>query len=325
MCPAMLKRWSTSDVPPWMARDYWLALLRDQIFHAELDMPREASVEASLLQASCGPLRMSWVDSAVPRMVLPEVPADRACSDADVLLMVMDTPSEWALRGGREGFTLAPGDIVCADFRKGFEMRRPGRTRTLSISLSASWLRAWLPEAAFDSPQVLRGDSGWSSVLSLMLRQIQPQRLDTLAAQRDLLATQFGSLLALALRERAPEGARALDAGHLAALTQSCVQRHFGKFGLTSAEVAAELGVSERTLHRALARDGSSFAERLQAQRMAVALCLLGDRHFEALSVAEIGRRVGYADASHFVRRFRSEYGVTPGAMRRRLRAIGQD
>ena len=325
MCPAMLKRWSTSDVPPWMARDYWLALLRDRIFQAELHMPREASVEASLLQASCGPLRMSWVESAVPRMVLTRASADRAATDADVLLMVMDTPSEWTLRGGRESFALAPGDIVCADFRQGFEMRRPGRTRTLSISLSASWLRAWLPEAGFDAPQLLRGDSGWGSVLSLMLRQFQPERLDLLAAQRELLATQFGSLLALALRERAPQGRRALDAQHLAEVAQSCVQRHFGQFGLSSAEVAAELGVSERTLHRALARDGSSFAERLQAQRMAVAQRLLGDRHFESLSVAEIGRRVGYADASHFVRRFRSEYGVTPGAMRRRLRAIGQD
>jgi AraC-like DNA-binding protein len=314
----MLKRWSTSDVPPWMARDYWLTLLRDQIFHGELDMPRESSVEASLLQADCGPLRMSWVDSAVSRMLLRGAAAEQGAADGDVLLMVMDSPSEWTLRGGRDGFALGPGDLVCADFRAGFEMLRPGRARTLSVSLSAPWLRGWVPDARFDSPRVLRAESGWSAVLSLMLRQIQPERLDMLSAQRELLATQLGSLLALVLRQQVP--GRTLDAGSLGGLVQACVQRNFGRFGLTSAEVAAELGVSERSLHRALARDGMSFAERLHAQRMAVARRLLGDRHFAALSVAEIGRRVGYADASHFVRRFKSEYAMTPGAMRRKLR-----
>lgn len=318
MCPVMLKRWSTSDVPPWMARDYWLALLRDRIFHADLDVPREACVEATLVQASCGPLRMSWVDSRVPRIVMPAASVERAGTDSDVLLMVMDAPSDWTLRGGREGFALGPGDVVCADFRAGFEMRRPGRARTLSVSLSGSWLRTWLPEADFAKPQVIRGDSGWGAVLSLALRQFQPQEVNALGSRRDALATQLGSLLALALGERAACGGRHADPDNLARIAQACVQRHFAEFGLTAAEVAAELGVSERTLHRALARGGGSFGERLQAQRMAAARRLLGDRHFAALTVAEIGRRVGYADASHFVRRFKSEHGQTPGAMRRR-------
>jgi AraC-like DNA-binding protein len=35
--------------------------------------------------------------------------------------------------------------------------------------------------------------------------------------------------------------------------------------------------------------------------------------------VAEIGRRCGYLDASHFVRHFRAERGLAPGAWRRSL------
>ncbi len=319
VCPTMLKRWSTSDVPPYMARDYWLALLRDRIFNAELDMPRELQLEASLQQSSFGPMRVSWVDSVVPRMLMPADAGAPAGGERDILLMVMDAPSEWTVRGGRGRFELAPGDVVCADFRQGFEMRRPGRARTLSLSLSASWLRTWVPQAEFDQPQVLVGQSGWSSVLALLLRQIQPQRVLALEARSELLASQLGSLLALALHERQPDTAQPLESEQLARLAQACIQRHFGKPGLSAAEVAAELGISERTLHRALSREGASFSARLHAERMGVADRLLRDGHFRALSVAEIGRRVGFSDPSHFVRRFRAEFGTTPAALRRRL------
>jgi AraC-like DNA-binding protein len=302
-----------------MARDYWLALLRDRIFNADLDMPRETQLEASLQQSSFGPLRVSWVDSVVPRMLMPADAGVSASGERDVLLMVMDTPSEWALRGGREGFELAPGDVVCGDFRRGFEMRRPGRARTLSLSLSASWLRTWVPQAEFEQPQVLGGPSGWSSVLALLLRQIQPQRVLELDTRSELLASQLGSLLALALHERQPGSARQLEPDQLARLAQAFIQRSFGKPGLSAAEVAGELGISERTLHRALSREGASFSARLHAERMGVADRLLRDRHFRTLSVAEIGRRVGFSDPSHFVRRFRAEFGVTPAALRRRL------
>ncbi len=315
----MFKRWSTSDVPPYLARDYWLALLRDRIFHAELDMPREPQLEATLQQSSLGPMRASWVDSVVPRMAMPADAGAPAGSERDVLLMLMDTPSEWTLRGGGEHFELAPGDVICGDFRRGFEMRRPGRARTLSLSLSASWLRTWVPQADFEQPQVLGGPSGWSSVLAQLLRQIQPQRMLMLESRSELLASQLGSLLALALHEHQAGTARQLEPEQLARLAQALIQRHFGKPGLSAAEIAAELGISERTLHRALAREGASFSARLHAERMGVADRLLRERHFRSLSVAEIGRRVGFSDPSHFVRRFRAEFGTTPAALRRRL------
>ena len=38
---------------------------------------------------------------------------------------------------------------------------------------------------------------------------------------------------------------------------------------------------------------------------------------FDRLGIAEIGRRVGLADASHFVRLCKRYLGATPGALRR--------
>jgi AraC-like DNA-binding protein len=81
--------------------------------------------------------------------------------------------------------------------------------------------------------------------------------------------------------------------------------------------VADGLGIGERSLHRALAAQRHTFAQQLMASRMDSARRLLGDPRFDRLTVAEIGRRVGLLDPSHFVRAFRSATGQTPGALRR--------
>ncbi|HWT21796.1 MAG TPA: helix-turn-helix domain-containing protein, partial [Variovorax sp.] len=60
-----------------------------------------------------------------------------------------------------------------------------------------------------------------------------------------------------------------------------------------------------------------TFAAALAGFRMQVARRMLGDARFDRLSIAEIGLRVGLADASHFVRQFSRHLGTTPGALRR--------
>jgi AraC-like DNA-binding protein len=89
--------------------------------------------------------------------------------------------------------------------------------------------------------------------------------------------------------------------------------------GLTAAAVAQGLGISQRSLHRCLAEGGeaaTTFASALAACRMQVAQRMLADARFDRLSVAQIGLRVGLADASHFVRLCRRHLGGTPGALR---------
>jgi AraC family transcriptional regulator, positive regulator of tynA and feaB len=67
-----------------------------------------------------------------------------------------------------------------------------------------------------------------------------------------------------------------------------------------------------------LAGSGHSFAALLAECRMASARRLLADARFDGLTVAEIGRRVGLLDPSHFVRVFRRGTGLTPGASRQK-------
>jgi AraC-like DNA-binding protein len=75
--------------------------------------------------------------------------------------------------------------------------------------------------------------------------------------------------------------------------------------------------MSTRTLHRSLAAHGETFGETLIAARVQAALRMLRSPLFEGSTVAEIGYRAGFLDASHFARVLRRHVGMTPLQIRR--------
>ena len=79
-------------------------------------------------------------------------------------------------------------------------------------------------------------------------------------------------------------------------------------------DVARELGVDRRTVHRRLAAEGASFTELLERVRREVATEQL--RH-GVLPLGEVTSRVGFSSLSAFSRWFRQAYGMQPSEFRR--------
>jgi AraC family transcriptional regulator of adaptative response / DNA-3-methyladenine glycosylase II len=92
--------------------------------------------------------------------------------------------------------------------------------------------------------------------------------------------------------------------------------------GRSVADLAAELGVSERHLRRALRRElGVSPVELAQTHRLLLARRLLAD---SGLSVTDIAFASGFESLRRFNVAFHERYGTSPSALRRssRLRAV---
>ena len=86
---------------------------------------------------------------------------------------------------------------------------------------------------------------------------------------------------------------------------------------LQAGDVASSLNISTRTLHRGLAACGETFGAMLIHARIDLAVRMLQSPLFDRVTTAEIGRRAGFSDASHFVKALRSRTGQTPLQMRR--------
>lgn len=86
------------------------------------------------------------------------------------------------------------------------------------------------------------------------------------------------------------------------------------------AAVAADLGMTTRTLRRRLAAEGTGFRALVDEVRQTLAEELLATR---SLSVEQVAERLGYGDAAAFVRAFTRWTGVTPGRYARSGRCGG--
>jgi AraC-like DNA-binding protein len=80
--------------------------------------------------------------------------------------------------------------------------------------------------------------------------------------------------------------------------------------------VAAELGMSTRTLRNQLGRETTSYRELVEEIRQTLAEQLLSASH---LTVDEIAQRLGYADTSSFIMAFKRWKGVSPRSYKREL------
>jgi len=305
-----LRRWSTEAAGAGRSLDYWVEAVCEGFLEMDVRSGARQRFEAALTSAALGELQLNRVEGSAQDVYRTPRHLSRGGPNYFYLLCKTDEP--WAGAQEERGTRLAPGDCLLVDSRRRYEFHFPTRCDTVSLQLPSDWVERWLPDPAAACGRALAGHGGFGAALSAFARQLQPELALAPPLPPALLADQLGALLALAAGAEVP-----LARPGLAARIAEAVRERHAEPGLTAAAVAASLGISERSLHRGLAAQRHTFAQQLMACRMDSARRLLADPRFDRLTVAEIGRRAGLLDPSHFVRAFRRATGQTPGALRR--------
>ncbi|SEO61864.1 AraC-type DNA-binding protein [Trujillonella endophytica] len=103
----------------------------------------------------------------------------------------------------------------------------------------------------------------------------------------------------------------------LATRVRAYAGRHLGDTALGPGTLAAAHNVSVRRLYQAFADDGTSLEQWLIGQRLEAARAALVSPAGLRRSVQATARAHGFDSPSHFSRRFRQAYGMTPREWRR--------
>jgi AraC-like DNA-binding protein len=103
------------------------------------------------------------------------------------------------------------------------------------------------------------------------------------------------------------------DSGPLSGRVRHQIGEHLGETTVTAATMARALAVSQRTLSRRLADEGTSFRHILDDVRREFACALLQDH---SLSIGDIAFFLQYSEPAAFNRSFRRWTGRTPRAFR---------
>ena len=208
---------------------------------------------------------------------------------------------------------LHAGDCVLVDSSEPHFVSCPQPTSCLIVQLPQDWLRAWVPAPESLLGRVLHAGGGWAAALSTAVDNLRPDTLDGLPVPAGVVAEQIATLLALAGGPVQPAPSRGEQ---LYVRLSRALRDRYHEIGLTPAAVATDLRMSVRYLHMLFARRQTTFGEQLLKVRLERARDVLGDPRFAEMPIGEVAASCGFAEASHFARCFREQYGSAPSIYR---------
>jgi AraC-like DNA-binding protein len=211
-----------------------------------------------------------------------------------------------------------PGDLIFYDARYPLDCNLLLDWSGFNLQLSEQFVRKWVPNpACLGGPRISR-DSHWGRVLASFVAQLSPEFVVQAPLPQALLIDQLGALLALTATELS--GRRDVSTPAERSLRDQVsdhIRQRCPDTSLQAVDVASSLNISKRTLHRALAGCGETFGALLIQARVDLATRMLQSPLFDRVTAAEVGRRAGFSDASHFTKALRRLTGQTPLQVRR--------
>jgi AraC family transcriptional activator of tynA and feaB len=300
-----VRRWSTDEVDQRQALAYWVDTVCDCLLELDIDTPLREHFRARLAQTDLGAATASFLQAE--RQRVHRTRAKIAHSRYSIFFLLQLRAGQMRLQQlGREAF-MRQGDCVLIDGTEPYEIDCPEPTSALALRLPEDWLKSWVPHPECLSARRFTG-VGWSAALSAALGSLDVDSCHQLALPGGVVADQIAALLSLT----AGSGSAANRRPSLYEDFVTSLRERLHEADLTPLAVAADHGVSIRSLHYAFARAGSTFVEQLMRLRLERACVILCDVRQSDLSVGEIAARCGFTDPSHFARRFRQRFGQAP-------------
>ena len=306
------RQWSTESVGESQRLAYWT----DSICDSFLEMKaRPAGREGFFGSIRQSHLAAVGVDETLgsAQDVSRDASAIARGRGENHFYLISQMGSPWSVRHAGRQETLQPGDAVLIDSREPCEFRFPGGLHNLSLQMPIDWVGRWLPDPSARLGRAINGSHGWGAAMRAFKEALTPDTAADPGLPPALLEDQLGALMSLAFGAN-PEAPHRSRLPYTRAV--NVMRERLCEAGLLAHDIARDAALSVRSLHRAFATEGRTFAGVLHELRLSQAERMLGDRRFARLSVAEIGLRCGYAEPSHFARRFRQSRRLSPSAFR---------
>jgi AraC-like DNA-binding protein len=309
-----LVRLSTRDVAPADRLSYASWILVSALAPSAVSAATPADYELDVTALELPSIAIV-AQSGSPQRAIRARPEIRRTSQRYFFLVLVLSGSWHVTNVTRARF--GPGDLTFYDSRGPLDCDLLLSWSALNLQLSEQFVRKWVPNPVVLGGRRL-GDSQWGRLLASYVAQLSPEFVVDAPLPQGVLVDQLGTLLALTASELS--GRRAVSTLAERSVRDQVhdhIRQRCADTSLQAADIAGSLNLSKRSLHRALAACGDTFGAMLIQARVDLAVRMLQSPLFDRVTTAEIGRRAGFSDPSHFVKVLRSRTGQTPLQMRR--------
>lgn len=210
-------------------------------------------------------------------------------------------------------FRIEAGEIVLLDAGQPSEV-----SLSVSRSIQLAVPRAMASEAGFDVAAMhgLVIKAAAATMLVSHVRRVREALPYLSAEEGPRVARTVLDMLVLAVHatERSDFVAEEAPASSLALRARSEIRDNLGSPSLTIANLCRRLHVSRSTLHRLFEAEGGVQSSIRNMRLDAARLALLDPETRER--IGDLAERLGFSDAAHLSRLFRTRFGETPSACR---------
>jgi len=305
---------TTHDLHPRDRIPYWVDVATQTYFRHGFNARPETFV-ASVYGSKLGNLGLSTCDCGP--CDVSRTRRDVAHDGIDDIILGVRISGRSVLSGEDGDLVVEPGMIYLQDVGRPLEIKFLAPTTSIFVTMPRQALHARVGEGInVKSVSTQNPVAGLAAEFLTMLAA----RTDTLEAPvQARLAEQALDLIALALT--ASDGTPKLSSPRASALLRlkMVVNARLSDPNLKPATAAAAAGISVRYANDLLAEENLSLERYILRRRLERCRSALEDPLQAQRMIGEIAFSWGFSDHSHFTRRFRSEFGMTPGDCRRLL------
>ena len=241
-------------------------------------------------------------------------PSTRLSDGDDTVCLMVRTGGQMALRQGRREAVPEIGDGVLLVYRQPSQLRFQDATY-LSVRVPLRELAMLVDVEAAAGRRILRDTA--ALVLLRHYAASLPERLAD-PVLSTLVATHMYDLMALAIGTTGEGREIAQGRGVRAARLEAIKADLTRDPSLPIDEIARRQGVTYRYVQILFEEQGTTFGEFVIERRLDAVRAMLRSPRFAGWSISGIAFESGFKDLSHFNRRFRRRFGVTPSEFRRR-------
>lgn len=310
------------DHDPW---EYWsevtrtaFVAMRAAALPDTVPVPDKHGFAASAVARMTGGLLVSTM-RADPHEAARTPDLVRRAAGEDFFLTLL-TEGSARLRQGDHAAEMGPGDFALVDSAHPYVFRFDHPFRSVVLQIPRALLTSRCAVAEHVTAVPFRTAHGTGAFVSPVLRALAEQGHDLGEATAASFMRNLLDLLATACHALGPDvSGKASAAVHRRDLRRA--KAHLADRlhdpGLTLLAASHDLGFSLRYLHELFREADTTPRAWLYAQRLDRARAMLSGAGYDAQSISSIALRVGFKDASHFSRAFKSRFGTNPATYRR--------
>jgi AraC-like DNA-binding protein len=309
--------WSTDSVCGQSALTCWTDQVVTYLTEVHIESRACGTHRGRIRHFELGPLQLNFLSATSQHVTHSAAMVNRSSNDYLLLFFEKEAAQ---LRHYGVDTRVAEGCFVLLDNQQPYELLRENGGASLAMRLEDTWLRHWVPHPNAAVAKPIVAEDGWGSTLAAMLRTIARHGLADAILPRSVIADQLGAFLALMIGGQGQGVSR--HQSEVLVRLKRCMQERLDDPDLHPTAVADAIGISRRHLHGVFAQAGLTFGALLIDMRLERASKMLRDRRFSGYRAGDVAWSCGFANASHFARRFRAKYGVSPVNYRKGLDTV---